>query len=82
VFAAVARFGPETRIARVAVVAHRDGGALLPITPCGACRQVIRELAAESCDIVHLTGAGIARRSLADLLPDAFQAEPATRAAR
>jgi cytidine deaminase len=75
VFAAVARFGAATRIARVAVVAHRVDGALLPITPCGACRQVIGELAAASCEVVYLTGAGVTRRSLADLLPDAFGAE-------
>jgi cytidine deaminase len=43
---------------------------------------VIRELAAESCEIVYLTGAGVARRSLADLLPDAFDAKPAPRAGR
>ena len=75
VFAAVARFGPDVRIARVGVVAHRADGSLLPVTPCGACRQVIGELATATCEIVYLAATGPARRHLADLLPEAFGAE-------
>jgi homotetrameric cytidine deaminase len=74
VFAAVTRFGPDVRIARVGVVAHRADGSLLPVTPCGACRQVIAELATATCEIVYLAATGPTRRRLADLLPEAFGA--------
>jgi cytidine deaminase len=61
--------GGETRIAAVLVVG--EGDAL--VTPCGACRQRIREFATGDT-AVHVAGRGGIRRSfaLADLLPFAF----------
>jgi cytidine deaminase len=68
----------DTRITAILVVG--DGAAL--VTPCGACRQRIRELAAHDTP-VHVAGAGGVRKSfrLADLLPFAFGPDnlPSTR---
>lgn len=72
VFAAVGGVGAAMRIARLAVVAHRGDGELQPVSPCGACRQVMREFAADDCEILFMTAEGVARRSLESLLPDAF----------
>jgi cytidine deaminase len=59
----------ETRIAAVLVVG--EGEAL--VTPCGACRQRIREFAAGDA-AVHVAGPGGVRRSFAldELLPFSF----------
>jgi len=59
----------EMRILEVLVVG--DGESL--VTPCGACRQRIREFAAEDAPI-HAAGPEGVRRSftLAELLPHAF----------
>ena len=59
----------ESRIAEVLVVG--DGAAL--VTPCGACRQRIREFAAPETAI-HVAGPEGVRRSftLEDLLPFSF----------
>jgi cytidine deaminase len=59
----------ETRIAAIAVLGSGD----TPVTPCGACRQRIREFGAPSTPI-HAGCAGGARQSLVleDLLPHAF----------
>jgi cytidine deaminase len=59
----------ERRIAEIAVL----GDALEPVTPCGACRQRIREFADISTRI-HAGALSGARRSygMAELLPDAF----------
>ncbi|RBM09332.1 cytidine deaminase [Novacetimonas cocois] len=53
------------------------GGGPQPCFPCGGCRQKIREFAAASVAIgmVDADGNMLARRSLADLLPDAFGPE-------
>ncbi|GJD48865.1 Cytidine deaminase [Methylobacterium crusticola] len=61
--------GGGRRIAAILVVG--DGEAL--VTPCGACRQRIREFAAPDAP-VHVAGPGGLRRSftLAALLPDSF----------
>jgi cytidine deaminase len=60
------------RIAEIVVVA--DGAALC--TPCGACRQRIREFAAPDATI-HVAGPEGIRRSftLAELLPESFGPE-------
>jgi cytidine deaminase len=59
----------ERRLAEILVVG--DGEAL--VTPCGACRQRIRELALPGAAI-HVAGPGGIRRtfSLDDLLPFSF----------
>ena len=61
--------GGDTRIAEVCVV---GGGAAL-VTPCGACRQRIREFAAADA-VIHVAGPeGVrARFTLDELLPHAF----------
>ena len=74
VFVAVARFGPAMRVARLAVAARYADGRVRPISPCGACRQVISELASPECEIVYVTETGVVRRTLAALFPDSFGA--------
>ena len=61
--------GGDTRIVEVCVV---GGGAAL-VTPCGACRQRIREFAAADA-VIHVAGPeGVrARFTLDELLPHAF----------
>jgi len=70
--------GGATRIAALLVAG--EGDAL--VTPCGACRQRIREFASEDTP-VHVAGSGGVRRSftLAELLPFAFGPDnlPSTR---
>ena len=50
------------------------GGAEAPCTPCGGCRQKIREFAAPDTPVtmVSPTGKILLVRTLADLLPDSF----------
>ena len=59
----------ELRIAEICVVG--DGEALC--TPCGGCRQRIREFA-DATTLIHVAGPEGVRRtfSLADLLPESF----------
>ena len=61
------------RIVEILVVGGADGQLC---TPCGACRQRIREFAAEDCP-VHIAGPEGLRRSftLAELLPHSFGPE-------
>ncbi|MDB5593688.1 MAG: cdd [Hyphomicrobiales bacterium] len=68
----------ETRIAAIAVLGSGD----TPVTPCGACRQRIREFGAPTTAI-HAGCAGGARRSLVleGLLPHAFGPDLLARAA-
>lgn len=61
----------ERRIRAVAVAVPAED---MP-TPCGACRQVIREFA-EDCDFLLVNGRGDTRKtSLNELLPDSFGPE-------
>jgi cytidine deaminase len=64
--AAVAAEGPGTRILTVAV--HADSPSC---SPCGACRQVIAELGPDAV-VVYRRDGRLVRRTIADLLPDAF----------
>ena len=59
----------ETRIAEILVIG--DGAGL--VTPCGACRQRIREFAAQDC-VIHVAGLSgpRARFTIGQLLPEAF----------
>ncbi len=68
VAAAVAAEGPSMRIAAVAVV--HPGPE--PCSPCGACRQVLVELAAPDALVHYRSPEGPVIRRLADLLPDGF----------
>ncbi|MBX9741685.1 MAG: cytidine deaminase [Beijerinckiaceae bacterium] len=58
-----------TRIAAIAVL----GPGEEPVTPCGACRQRLREFG-DATTVVHAGARGGARRSftLGELLPEAF----------
>jgi len=64
--------GGETRIREILVIG--DGAALC--TPCGGCRQRIREFAVATTP-VHVAGPEGVRKSytLAELLPDSFGPE-------
>jgi homotetrameric cytidine deaminase len=64
--AAVAAEGPRPLITAVAV--HTDSATC---SPCGACRQVIAELGPEAV-VVYRRDGRFVRRSIAELLPDAF----------
>jgi cytidine deaminase len=74
--AAVARAVAEGHRRFVAIAVAGPGQA--PVTPCGACRQVLREFPAGP-DLVVLTagesGDRVTRASLAELLPDSFGPE-------
>ncbi len=67
--AAVTRFGPQIRIAALAVVNLAD----VPCQPCGACRQTIAEFAPPEIPIQYPGQNGQPETcTLADLLPAAF----------
>ena len=72
--------GPGFRIAETAVWATDASGALLAASPCGGCRQRIRELAVDGRVQIHFPSEGGAVRTatLDELLPYAFSL-PATR---
>ena len=59
----------EKEFVKIAVVADRDK----PITPCGACRQVLSEFAPDLKIICADLKGKIKRYSLRELLPDAFE---------
>lgn len=61
-----------TRVLGVAVVAE----APEPVTPCGGCRQKLREFAADTCEIAMADMATLrARHTLGELLPHGFGPE-------
>jgi len=64
--AAVAAEGPKTRVTTVAVHAEADS-----CSPCGACRQVIAEVGPEAV-VVYRRDGRLVRRTISELLPDAF----------
>jgi len=67
---AVAQFGPQIKIAAVAV-ANTD--ATVACMPCGACRQTILEFAAKNCQIFYPgEGGKAASATLDELLPASF----------
>lgn len=76
---AVAELGPSIRLRAVAV----SNRALVPCTPCGACRQTLREFAPDPAAVTVLfpgqdeTGSVADQAcTLADLLPSAFALAP------
>jgi cytidine deaminase len=73
--AGVAAEGGAFRIAETAVWAVDRGGRAIPISPCGGCRQRIREFAADGSVKVHFPWQGGALRtaSIDELLPCAFE---------
>ena len=66
--------GAEFRIAETAVWATDASGAALAASPCGGCRQRIREFAIDGRVQIHFPGEGGAVRTvtLEELLPFAF----------
>lgn len=70
VAAAVAGGMQPGQLKAVAIVADTTE----PCTPCGACRQVMLEFAAENCKVFATNTAGDVKKYLLDdLLPDAFK---------
>ena len=70
--AAVAAEGPDRLAIRAIAVRTSDLGAC---PPCGACRQVLAELAPDAI-VLFETGEGLVARSVAELLPDGFSLPP------
>lgn len=64
---AVMSEGPRLRVKAIAVIS----GAQMPISPCGACRQVIQEFGHEA-RVIYPSYTGLTESSLTDLLPGAF----------
>lgn len=67
--AAIARFGPDTRIAAIYIVNRNDAAS----APCGACRQVLAEFAAPNTPIFFPDENGVAMQPLSALLPFSFE---------
>jgi homotetrameric cytidine deaminase len=66
---AVAEFGPEIRIAAVAV-ANLNGA---PSPPCGACRQVLAEFVLPDAPVMFPAADGARTMLFSELLPLAFE---------
>lgn len=67
----------ETQIAEIVIIADSP----VPVTPCGGCRQKIREFGAPDLPVLMATTDGSTlRMTLAELLPGAFDAAQMERA--
>jgi len=66
---AVSQFGPQIRIAAVAV-ANLNG---LPSPPCGACRQVLAEFIEPDAPVVFSSAEGKRAMAFSELLPLGFE---------
>lgn len=74
IFAAISAEGAGMKIAAIAVTANSP----LPISPCGACRQVIAEFADKSKDgtrIFFRAQEGMIGLSVSEILPGFFEME-------
>lgn len=69
--AAVRAEGPGLRIEAVAISAVDNKDTPMAIPPCGACRQLIRELGANA-EVVFLGGNGLVHANINELLPHNF----------
>jgi homotetrameric cytidine deaminase len=67
-FSAVSQFGPDIRIAAVAVANLNDAAS----PPCGACRQVLAEFILPDAPVIFPAADGPRVLPFADLLPLAF----------
>ena len=65
---AVAQFGPEIRVAAVAVT-NLNG---MPSPPCGACRQMLAEFAAPDAPVIFPAADGLRTMAFKDVLPAGF----------
>jgi cytidine deaminase len=70
--------GAAFRIAEVAIWAETARGQPMAISPCGGCRQRIRELAAGPDALVHFAfpAQDVSSVAIGELLPLAFRMEP------
>ena len=66
---AVAEFGPEIRIAAVAIANLNDAAS----PPCGACRQVLAEFILPEAPVVFPAADGVRMMPFSELLPLAFE---------
>jgi len=67
VFNAISSVGPKIRLRKVVIYTSTKK----PTTPCGACRQVIKEFGDDNTDIVSACNTGeILNYSIKELLPD------------
>jgi len=66
---AVAEFGPDIRIAAIAVANLNDAAS----PPCGACRQMLAEFALPDAPVVFPAGDGVRALPFAEILPLAFE---------
>lgn len=66
---AVAEFGPEIRIAAVAVANLNNAAS----PPCGACRQMLAEFAPPDAPVVFPASDGVRTMAFSDVLPLAFE---------
>lgn len=66
---AVAEFGPEIRIAAVAVANLNNAAS----PPCGACRQMLAEFALPDAPVVFPASDGVHTMAFSDVLPLAFE---------
>lgn len=66
---AVAEFGPEIRIAAVAVANLNNAAS----PPCGACRQMLAEFALPDAPVVFPASDGVRTMAFSDVLPLAFE---------
>jgi cytidine deaminase len=72
IFSAIQAEGPGMKIMSIAVTANSK----LPISPCGACRQVIAEFrnkGKDSTSILFHSEEGIISRKIEELLPHSFK---------
>lgn len=72
VAAAVLAEGPGLRIDAIAIIALAADGAVLPVPPCGACRQVLLEFGTETRVGFHATGGQWMVTTAGALLPHCF----------
>ena len=66
---AVAQFGPEIRIAAVAVT-NLNG---MPSPPCGACRQMLAEFTEPEAQVMFPAADGVRTMAFKDVLPVGFE---------
>ena len=66
---AVAEFGPDIRIAAIAVANLNDAAS----PPCGACRQMLAEFALPDAPVIFLAADGARVIPFADILPLAYE---------
>jgi cytidine deaminase len=72
IFAAVADSGPKLKVQAIAVVGLLNGKEV-PCSPCGACRQVIYEFAADTIVIFQSGAKGWTESLITELLPEGFR---------